>query len=99
MTESITKEISDRICQHMNEDHSDAITLYAQFFGQLPQVTQAEMLSIDSLGMDLKIEPSVNVNSIRIEFDHPLKDSEDAHHTLIEMVKKARQSLRSNSVL
>ncbi|NES93575.1 MAG: heme iron utilization protein, partial [Okeania sp. SIO2B9] len=27
---------------------------------------------------------------IRIEFDHTLKDAEDAHHTLIDMLKQAR---------
>jgi putative heme iron utilization protein len=27
---------------------------------------------------------------VRIEFDHPLKDAEDAHHTLVAMIKQAR---------
>ncbi len=96
MTEPITSNISDHICQHMNEDHSDAVILYAKVFGQSLDVTHAEMLSIDALGMNLKVEPSVNNQPMRIQFDHSLKD---AHYTLIDMIKLARQSLRSNSSL
>ena len=94
MTEAITPEISDRICQHMNEDHTDAVLLYAQVFGNAPNVTQAQMLSIDPEGMDLKIEPTNE--PLRVTFDHPLKDAEDAHHTLIAMVKQARLSLKES---
>ena len=27
---------------------------------------------------------------VRVEFDHNLKDAEDAHHTLVAMIKQAR---------
>ncbi|MGK7932884.1 MAG: DUF2470 domain-containing protein [Microcystaceae cyanobacterium] len=94
MTDSITPEISDRICQHMNEDHADAVLLYAQVFGNAENVTQAQMLSIDSLGMDLNVKSGTNDPTLRVTFDHPLKDAEDAHHTLITMVKQARLSLK-----
>lgn len=93
MTDSITPMISDRICKHMNEDHIDALILYAKVFGKLPEVTHAEMLSIDELGMNLQVDSVVNHQPIRIEFDHPLKDAEDAHHTLIDMLKTARKTL------
>ncbi|MEY2833004.1 MAG: hypothetical protein RLZZ574_2263, partial [Cyanobacteriota bacterium] len=33
MSEAITPAISDRICQHMNQDHAAAIALYAQVYG------------------------------------------------------------------
>ena len=66
MSEPITSAISDRICQHMNEDHSEAITLSAQIAGE--------------------------VVPVRVEFNHTLKDAQDAHHTLIAMIKQARNS-------
>jgi putative heme iron utilization protein len=96
MTESITPEISDRICQHMNEDHADAVLLYAQVFGNAANVTQAQMLSIDSSGMDLNVHPAKDDQPLRVTFDHPLKDAEDAHQTLIAMVKQARLSLKQS---
>jgi putative heme iron utilization protein len=90
MSEAFSTEISDRICKHMNEDHANAIALYAQVFGNSPDAEVALMQSIDAQGMNLIAELNGSSVPIRIEFDHELKDSEDAHHTLIDMVKKAR---------
>ena len=50
-----------------------------------------QMLSIDPLGMDLSVQTSEQDLSVRIEFEHHLQDAEDAHHTLIEMLKQARK--------
>lgn len=90
MSESINPTVSDRICKHMNEDHSEAILLYAKFYGNISEVEKAKMLSIDSEGMDLSVKVEDSNKQIRIKFDHSLEDAEDAHHTLIDMVKKAR---------
>ena len=92
MSEPITPTISDRICKHMNEDHAEAIVLYARFFGNTPEAETARMISIDPRGMDLSVDSNNNTNTrVRIEFDSPLQDAEAAHHTLIEMVKQARR--------
>jgi len=91
MSEPISPTISDRICNHMNEDHADAVVLYARVFGNTPDAMAAKMLSIDPLGMDLSVEGENTNSKVRIAFDAPLKDAEDAHHTLIKMVKQARQ--------
>lgn len=92
MSEPISPTISDRICKHMNEDHADAIVLYARVFGKAPNALAAQMLSIDPLGMDLSVESDNRNTRVRIEFDSPLKDAQDAHHILIKMVKQARQT-------
>jgi putative heme iron utilization protein len=90
MADLLTPAISDRICKHMNEDHAEAIALYAQVFGQRPNTETAQMLAIDSQGMDLTIQYQEQSEKIRITFDHTLQDSEDAHQTLIAMVRQAR---------
>ncbi|MDJ0730329.1 MAG: DUF2470 domain-containing protein [Crocosphaera sp.] len=92
MSDPITAAVSDRICQHMNEDHSNAIVLYAQVFGNRPETETATMESIDPEGMNLSVSVKGETLPIRIKFDHVLQDSEDAHHTLIDMVKQARGS-------
>jgi putative heme iron utilization protein len=84
----ITPAVSDRICAHMNDDHADAVLLYAKAYGQISNATAAKMLAIDPQGMDLQVDES----ALRIPFDHTLTDSEDAHHTLIAMIKQARQA-------
>ncbi len=94
MSELITTEVSKRICQHMNEDHAEAVVLYAQFFGNLATAKAAQMLSVDSQGMDIQVENSDGVSTVRIEFEHHLQDARDAHDTLIAMLKDAKANLR-----
>jgi putative heme iron utilization protein len=98
MADPLTPQVSERICKHMNEDHADALALYARVFGQVEGVTRARMQAIDSEGMDLQVEVDGAVQTLRIPFDHPLKDSEDAHHTLIAMLKQARARVKQGSV-
>jgi putative heme iron utilization protein len=90
MSENFSTEVSTRICKHMNEDHSAAVTLYAQAFGGLTEAEAAQMVAIDAQGMDLTAQVNGKTTPVRIQFDHILQDSEDAHHTLIAMVKQAR---------
>lgn len=90
MADPLTPTISDRICKHMNEDHAEAVVLYAQVFGDRPQTEKAQMVAVDPQGMDLSIEIQERVEMLRIPFDHVLQDSEDAHQTLIAMVRQAR---------
>ncbi|MBR8841108.1 MAG: DUF2470 domain-containing protein [Stigonema ocellatum SAG 48.90 = DSM 106950] len=90
MTEQFSAEVSSHICNHMNEDHADAVVIYAQAFGNLADATAAEMVSIDAQGMDLTAQVNGETVPVRIQFDHVLADAEDAHHTLIEMVKQVR---------
>ena len=95
MTDAFSPEVSDRICKHMNDDHADAITLYARVFGGEVGASAAEMLKIDAEGMDLSVQVNDQTKPVRITFDHELQDSEDAHQTLIAMVKVARNRVAS----
>ncbi len=88
----ITIEVSSRICQHMNDDHSNAVLLYAQAFGGVKEAQAAQMQAIDATGMDINAQVNGDNVPVRINFNHVLQDSEDAHQTLITMVKQARQS-------
>ena len=94
MSETFSTEISDRICSHMNEDHANAVVLYAQAYGGITDAASAQMLAIDATGMNLNAQINGETVPIRISFDHTLKDAEDAHHTLIAMVKQARQLIK-----
>ena len=90
MSDPITKPVSDRICKHMNEDHADAVLMYAQFFGKLSPATSAKMNYIKPESMDIAAEVNGETVPVQIKFDHVLQDSEDAHQTLIAMIKQAR---------
>ncbi|WP_204105294.1 MULTISPECIES: DUF2470 domain-containing protein [Spirulina sp. CCY15215] len=90
MVDSLTPEVSDRICKHMNKDHSDAIVLYARVFGKTPEATSAQMLAIDAEGMNLTVQANGTDIPMRISFDHTLVDAKDAHHTLVSMIEQTK---------
>ncbi|MEH1818827.1 MAG: DUF2470 domain-containing protein [Nostoc sp.] len=87
MSKDFSTEISSRICKHMNDDHADAVVIYAKAFGGVTDASAAEMLSIDVQGMDLTAKVNGEAVPVRIQFDRVLTDAEDAHQTLIAMVK------------
>ncbi len=74
----------------MNDDHADAVLLYAKAFAQSPEATAARMLRIDAAGMDLNVQKNGEDSPARVSFDHELQDAEDAHQTLIAMIRQAR---------
>jgi putative heme iron utilization protein len=95
MADALTPDVSDRICKHMNEDHAEAVTLYAKVFGGASDATAATMIRIDAAGMDLAAQVNGDEMPVRVTFDHELQDSEDAHQTLIALVKQARSQAKS----
>ena len=73
------------IVQHMNEDHSDAITLYASNLLQLPGGGW-RMTGVDRDGVDLRAGGKV----ARLEFAEPVADANGARKALIALVQQAR---------
>jgi putative heme iron utilization protein len=90
MPEPITSAVSDRICKHMNKDHADAVLFYVTAYGNQPNATAATMTAIDSDGMSLMATVDGTQTPVRIAFDHTLEGAEDAHHTLVAMLKQAQ---------
>ena len=83
-TEKLTDAISERICNHMNKDHKKAIYQYAVNFCGCKDPLNVVMLSINTRSMKLMADGK----PLEIFFDHELKDSEDAHKTLVTMSKQ-----------
>ena len=82
-TDPLTAEVSARICTHMNDDHTDAVAAYAKHYGGVVSPQKAKMLSISADSMVLEVDGA----TVRIPFDHKLTDSEDAHRTLVAMLR------------
>ncbi len=79
----LTPAVSDRICKHMNDDHAGAVLAYARHYGGVASPTAARMLAVSAEAMELEVDGE----TVRIGFDHPLSDSEDAHRTLVAMLR------------
>ena len=81
--EPLNEEVSARICKHMNKDHSSAVLAYAQYYGGEKNALQAKIRHLNEEYMELEVDG----HSINIKFNHKLSDSEDAHKTLVSMLK------------
>ena len=83
----LTAAVSDRICKHMNDDHTEAVVAYARHYGGVASAQQARMLAITPEAMQLEVEGQ----PVSVAFDHSLSDSEDAHRTLVAMLRAMPQ--------
>lgn len=79
----LTPAVSARICQHMNDDHADAVLAYARHYGGVQNPGQARMVAVRPEAMDLDVDGTL----LEVGFDHTLSDSEDAHRTLVAMLR------------
>ena len=79
----LTAAVSDRICVHMNKDHADSVLAYARHYGGVEAPLTARLLKVESEAMELEVDGEILI----IRFDHQLCDSEDAHRTLVAMLR------------
>ncbi|MEB3242499.1 MAG: DUF2470 domain-containing protein [Cyanobacteriota bacterium] len=79
----LSPAVSDRICRHMNDDHASAVLAYAKHYGGLPQAQSARMVAVGPEVMRLEVDGA----PVDVPFDHALTDSEDAHRTLVAMLR------------
>ena len=75
------------IVAHMNDDHADAVAAYVRHYGNLPEVDSATLLSIDSKAMRIAATTGNSTRTETVDFDHDLRDSNDARDTLIAMAR------------
>ena len=75
------------IIDHMNDDHGDAITLYATNLLCLPP-GDWRLTGVDPEGCDLKAAGTV----ARLAFDQIVRDAEQARAELVKLDNKARNS-------
>ena len=79
----LTPEVSDRICKHMNDDHTEAVLAYARHYGGIQGAQAARMVAVAPEAMTLDVDGA----PVQVPFDHTLSDSEDAHRTLVAMLR------------
>ncbi|MEI6829652.1 MAG: DUF2470 domain-containing protein [Synechococcaceae cyanobacterium ELA445] len=79
----LTSSVSDRICRHMNADHGEAVAAFARHYGGVSQAEGAQMRRVTPEAMELDVAGT----TVTVAFDHTLSDSEDAHRTLVAMLR------------
>lgn len=77
----------DGVVEHMNQDHRDAVALYAQVLCRAPPANW-RLAAVDPEGIDLVAGDLVE----RLWFDMPLESPEQLRGVLVDLAAKARGS-------
>jgi heme oxygenase (biliverdin-IX-beta and delta-forming) len=78
------------IMQHMNADHKDALILIAKRFAGI-EALEAEMISVDRLGFNVRLKTQDGVHGARIAFLREVTNPMQTREVFVEMAKQARQ--------
>lgn len=82
------------ICEHMNEDHADAVKLYAEAFAGI-HAEKANMIHVDSEGFDIAAVSDNHHRHIRMSFSSPVNSTDEVRAAMISMLKDARAKLHA----
>ena len=87
---------AESIVDHMNRDHSDALLMLARASGE-KEVDEASVVSVDRLGMKLRLKEKERLYSARIPFPREVATPDETRAILIEMLHAARQRLAASA--
>lgn len=93
---SLSEGMKKMIISHMNENHVDALCNMARVYAGEGQVDSASMLQIDHKGFTVNVLNNDGEKELRIEFDKPLENAEEAHVTLVQMSRHAAEKLNES---
>lgn len=82
-----------RVIEHMNEDHADALRLYAEAFSRSGPVPEAVMTGVDRYGFEMSVTTEHGPRPVRIAFERSLTSSDEIRAAMVQMVKRARAQL------
>jgi heme oxygenase (biliverdin-IX-beta and delta-forming) len=82
------------IITHMNADHKDSLVLLARRFAQI-EAEQAQMTSVDRLGLQVRLTTAEGVRGARIPFTREVRSAAELRKVVVEMVQSGRESAES----
>jgi heme iron utilization protein len=80
------------ICNHMNEDHQEAMIAYAKAFAAT-DAESAKMIHVDGVGFDMIAVADHHHKHIRLNFAEPVTIPDEVRKAMVEMVRRAREAL------
>ena len=92
----LDREITAQIVDHMNQDHADAVLLYARVFGGRADAESARLVDFETGGMTLRCSCGGAEVDCRIDFDKPVETAGGARQLLVEMARQARARIESS---
>jgi heme iron utilization protein len=89
--DALTAQVTG-ICNHMNEDHQEAMIAYAKAFAST-DADNAKMIHVDSAGFDLIAIQNNRHKHLRLDFAEPVTTPDEVRKAMVDMVRRARQAL------
>ena len=82
---SISKKTSERVCNHMNNDHLESVHNYLKHFCKVNNFKYARMEEITSKSLKIKYDDKIAC----IDFEKEISE-EDIHDTLVKMANQIK---------
>jgi putative heme iron utilization protein len=86
-------EGAEGILRHMNDDHAEALRLYARAFTRATDAERAVMTGIDRYGFEMSVETPTGRRPARVAFASDVTTSTSARQVLVALVEEARLKL------
>ncbi len=83
---SISKQTSKRVCDHMNKDHIDSVHIYLKYYAKIDNFKVAKMTEINSTSIKINYDDKIAV----INFQKEITE-EEIHDTLVSMIKDIKK--------
>lgn len=81
------------ILQHMNDDHAEALRLYARAFTRATSAEDVVMTGVDRYGFEMSVATPAGRRPARIAFASDVTTTTAARQALVALVKEARTRL------
>lgn len=78
------------IVKHMNDDHAEAVRLYAKVLAEIPEVESAKMTAVDRYGFDMAVVTKSGPRTARLAFEESVSTTDEVRRAMVAMVKAAR---------
>ncbi len=88
---SLSRSDVTRIIEHMNDEHEDALLLYAEYFGGVDSATAARMVALETEYMELEVDTPEGTRTVPFQLIEDVHDATEARKVLVRMAQIARQ--------
>jgi len=91
------RSVADRIIQHMNDDHEEALTLCTKAFSLAQEFEAVVMTQVDRYGFEVSVRTAEGPRPVRIAFPEEIGTAGEARVQLVALTKTARSQLAESS--
>jgi putative heme iron utilization protein len=84
---------AERIVEHMNDDHRDALVLFCRVLGRRPDTVEARMVAVDRYGFAVLADDGTGgePTALRLPFDRQVDGPDAVRAAMVDLLRQARR--------